>query len=366
MIPVQRKRNSPSSRCLCTVALACAFVFQLAAAAEASSSGDAAPPAEATPVNAPTTETPASAVEPQHGFFDPLFDVPREYVSEKLVDFISGVDSFFGSASSFQESNKSVIQYDLTSTVNRNGIGNVVPSFRAKLHLPHVQEHLRRFQKQLHLLLESNPEQNQSQNAAGGATQPGRPTVLRELSTPDSYGASLRLENDDTSLWHLSADAGLKLDNISLRPFVRSRASFAIQPGLVQFKMAESVFWFDTIGAGESTQFDVDYHFSDPLLFRASSGATWMHNAQNFDLRQDFDLFQTLDEHASLLYQVSAIGVSNPQAQVTEYVALLRHRQLIHRDWLFLELSPQLHYLRVYDYQLNSLFIARLEILFAK
>ncbi len=309
------------------------------------------------------------------GFFDRFIDLPHEYLSSKFVDLASGVDDFFGNDRSFQESNKSVLQFDLTRLYESNSSGSFVPSFRAKLHLPGTQDRLHQWLERVHLLLETNPDRNLQGAGAGGIVQQGRGTLFNEVATPDSYGAALRFENREDSAWRASADTGLKLVNATdvmklnqtgLDPFVRTRFSYLYPAGITQLKLTESLFWFNTVGAGESTQFDADYKISDPLLFRATSGATWLHDTQNFDLRQDFSLYQTLNESVSRLYQASVIGVTKPQAQVAEYVVLMLHRQRIHRDWMFLELSPQLHYPRVNNYQLNAQFIIRLEILFAK
>lgn len=354
---LRRKYELCLSECLRHSALGFALLLPASAFAEAL-------PSESASV---TAVPPPIETQQQSGFMDPIIDLPREYVSGKFVNFISSVDRFFGSNINFQESNKSVIQLDEMVTADHNGVSNVVTSFRAKIHLPNVQMHLKQLQNQIHLLLESNPDRVQSQSVAGSTAGPQtQAPIFREVSTPNSYGVSLRFENDDASLWRLSADGGLKLDNISLRPFVRSRASFAVQAGQTQLKLAESLFWYDTIGAGENTQFDADYRVSESLLFRATSGATWLHDTQNFDLRQDFSYFQTLNENASRLYQASVIGVSQPQTQVSEYVILMLHRQRIHRDWIFLELSPQLHYPRLNNYQLDAQFIVRMEVLFSK
>jgi hypothetical protein len=293
-----------------------------------------------------------------------LIDSSRDYVSDKFVSFARYIDDFFGSDRSFQENNKSVLQFDVGQIFERGGSSNIALSYKAKFHLPGLQDRLYQYQKKLHVLLESNPDKNQ--NLTGGPVQPGKASLFREVTSPDTYGAALRFENDDNSPWRFSADGGLKLDNISIRPFLRSRASFGMPTGSMQLKLAESLFWFDTTGVGESTQLDADHPFSDTLLFRASSGATWLLNTETFGLRQDFSLYQTLTGHSSLLYQASAIGTSKPQTQVSEYVALLLYRQRLHRDWVFFELSPQLHYPRTNDFYPNAQLIFRLEVLFSK
>ncbi len=287
-----------------------------------------------------------------------MLDVPREYVSQKFVDFAGRVDGFFGNDLNYQESNKSVLQFDLTRLIEQGTGHNAVLSYRAKLHLPTAE-------KRLHLLLETNPDKNLP-GATGTQVQQGKASIFREVTAPDSYSAALRFENAEDSPWRFSADTGIKLEGVSLQPFARSRGSFTEPVGPVQLRLAESLFWFNTVGAGENTQFDAEYFFSEPLLFRATSSATWLHDKQNFDLRQDLSLYQVLDEHASLLYQLSAIGVSKPQTEVSEYVALLLYRQRFLRDWMFVELSPQLHYPKVNDYRSVAQFVVRLEILFSK
>lgn len=313
----------------------------------------------------------------QPGFFASIIDVPHDYLSEKFVNLASNVDSFFGDERNFQESNKSVLQFDLARVAGSNASSNIVPSFRAKLHFPQALRRFRGWEERIHLLLESNPDQNLPGTGAGAGwpVQQGKASLFKEVSTPDSYGAALRLENRDDSPWRLSADGGLKLvgasdvlklDNTSLDPFVRSRASFKRPLGPVQLQLAESVFWFNTTGAGENTQFDADCHLNDRVLLRSTTGTTWMHNKQYFDLGQYLSLYHTLDEHASSLYQLSAVGVTRPQSVVSEYVVLMLYRRSVHRDWVFMEVSPQLHYPRANDYQQNAQLILRLEVLFSK
>jgi hypothetical protein len=102
---------------------------------------------------------------------------------------------------------------------------------------------------------------------------------------------------------------------------------------------------------------------SEPVLFRATSTATWLKNKQYFDLRQDLSLFHTLNDHTALLYQASAIGVSQPVDHVTDYVLLFLYRYRLHRSWVFFELSPQLHFPQAKNYQASPMLIIRLEAL---
>jgi len=282
-------------------------------------------------------------------------DAPRDYVSERIVSFATDMDRFFGDERNFQEANKSVLQIDLTKVAGYNGRRNIVLSGKAKLHLPSTE-------KRLHLLLETDSEKN----ITGDTTQ-GQPVVLDKVTAPEKLSLAARIEKqqEEEARWHLSADAGIQVRR-PLEPFVRTRGSYSIPFETWRMKVAESVFWFNTIGLGETTQLDLEHLISAPMMFRASSNATWLHDKQNFDLRQDLSIYQTLNERSALLYQASAIGVSNPQVQVSEYVVLMLYRYRLHRDWIFFELSPQLHFPKTDNFKSNPSLSMRLEMLFDK
>ena len=207
-------------------------------------------------------------------------------------------------------------------------------------------------------MLEVNPEKKST-----GEVKKDQAVTPKEASTPENYSASLRYEKSDESLWHISSDAGIKFQ-LPLDPFLRSRGSYAIQLEEWRLKLTQSVFWFSTIGLGETTQLDMERVLSDPLLFRATSTATCMEAPQNCDFRQDFSYYHTLNERTAVVYQASIIGANKPKMQETAYVLLARYRYRLHKEWVFFEISPQLNFPRTDDFKLNALLLLRLEMLF--
>lgn len=290
----------------------------------------------------------------QPGLLDPI-DAPRNYLSGKLVSFASSIDRFFGDDRNYQESNKSMFQLSLVRVTGYGGDRKFVLSARANLNLPSTE-------KRLHLLLESNPDQN----ITGEPTQTQNTPLTNQVDKPQSYGVAVRYgkEKPEERPWYFSTDAGLKFQGININPFARARGSYSVPLGQWRLKAAESVYWFNTIGAGETTQLDLEHFLSEAILFRASSNATWLNDKQNFDLRQDLSIYHTVSERTALLYQASAIGVSNPQYQITEYVLAMLYRYRLHRDWIFFELSPQLHFPKTNDFQSSPTLSMRLEMLF--
>jgi hypothetical protein len=296
----------------------------------------------------------AAVPAPQTGILSSI-DAQRDYLSGRIVGFATDMDHFFGNDRNYQESNKSVVQLDIARATGYGGDRKLVLSARANLNLPSTE-------KKLHLLIESNPDQNTS----GEPVTNQNIAINNQVSEPQSYGLALRYEKakEELKAKHISADAGLKFQGIHINPFMRARSSYSVSSDTWRMKAAQSVYWFNTIGAGETTQIDFEHVLSEPVLFRATSNATWLNDKQNFDLRQDLSVYHTLNERTALLYQLSAIGVSNPQVQLTEYVASVFYRYRLHREWVFFELSPQFIFPKVNNFNGSFALTMRLEMLF--
>lgn len=283
-------------------------------------------------------------------------DAPRDYLSGKFTSFTRSIDSFFGDDRNYQESNNSLVQLDLVRMAGYGGDRKFVLSGRAKLDLPSTE-------KRFHLLLETNPDKNLTGEPAQAQTTP-----LKQVVGPESYSAAVRYEKvkEQEKPWYFSSDLGVKFQGIHTNPFARARGSYAVQINEWRVKAAETMFWFNTIGAGETTQLDVERILSNSMLFRATSNATWLNDKQNFDLRQDVTVYHSLNERSALLYQASAIGVSHPQWQLSEYVMLMQLRYRVHKKWVFLEVSPQVHFPRLDNFKANPALSLRLEMLLDK
>ncbi len=285
-----------------------------------------------------------------------MLDTPRNYLSGQLVGLVGGVDHFFGDDRHYQETNDSTFLLNVNQVAGYDPQQQSMLSFMANVHLPIAE-------RKLHLLVETNPDKNAVVDPTQILQQPQQPN--QPAAQQQSFGAALRFMQQQAEHWHVSADGGLKFQGLGTTPFARARGSWEGSP-LDQWhaKLAETTFWFNTIGAGETTQLDIEHTVSESVLFRATSVANWLKNTQNFDLRQDFSVFDTLDERTAVMYQASAIGVSQPITQVVDYVVLMQYRYRLHRKWMFLDVSPQLHFPREREFRLSPELALRLEIMF--
>ncbi|MEK7810751.1 MAG: hypothetical protein AAB278_02920, partial [Pseudomonadota bacterium] len=221
-------------------------------------------------------------------------------MSAKVVEYMGSIDRFFGDDRNYQETNDSMLQLDLSRVVGYEDYHQLELSVRGRVSLPILE-------RKLHLLVESDPDKNPAVDPSRN-----RAPVIKPATTPKSFAAALRYEKKQSERWHLSTDGGVKFQGVKLTPFTRARASVDIPMEIWRMKAAQSLFWFNTIGLGESTQLDLERQISEPILLRTTSTATWLRDTKNVDLRQDIAFFHKLDDRSVILYQASVTGVSRP------------------------------------------------------
>lgn len=318
---------------------------------------ETAQPASQPEQTVPQAEQPASRPEPpvppeeQADSFGSL-DAPRNYMSEKIISFASYMDRFFGGNRHYQESNQSVLRLDLTRIVGYGDNHKFEFSGKLNLRLPGTEGRLR-------LWLETDPE-NEIYDDATRDTH----TLQNKDTATKGTSLSARYTTPEEEAWRFSTDAGIKLPITHLDPFVRAKAGYSMPLGDWHMRVAESVYWFNTLGVGETTQLDLESVLSSSRLFRSSSNATWLRDKHNFDLVQSFSIYHTVNSRSALIYQASTSWITNPSFRATDYVALVLYRYRVHQKWLFLELSPQLHFPKDKDYKASPAFSMRLEALF--
>ena len=316
----------------------------------------ASPPASTvpqTPQSSPQQAAPQPPASPEQesDSLDSL-DVPRNYMAEKIISFASYMDRFFGGNRHYQESNQSVLQLDLTRIVGYGDNQKFDLSGKMKLRLPGTEG-------RLHLWLETDPE-NEIYDDPTKDTH----TLQKRDAATKSTALAARYTTAEEKALRFSTDMGVKLPISHLDPFARIRADYSAPVGDWRMKVSESVYWFNTLGVGETTQLDLEKVLSSSRLFRSSSNATWLRDKQNFDLVQSFSVYHTLNSRSALIYQTSANWITNPSFQAVDYVTLIFYRYRLHQKWLFLELSPQLHFPKDKDFKASPAFSMRLEALF--
>lgn len=292
-------------------------------------------------------ETPPVTAVPD--VFDPL-ESTRNYLSSGVTRFASYIDSYFGGNEHFQESNSTVMKVNFSRTTGYGGTGEYDLSANLNLRLP-ISE------GRLHLLIETDPERILEDEPVKSST-----VMNNNPATRKSIALAARYALEAKDAWSFRTDVGIKFP-LPPRPFVRSKLGYTASLDDWRLNIGESVYWFSNLGVGETTQVDLERQVSPPILFRATSIATWLKDQKNFDMSQSFSFFHTVSDRTSLIYQASVFGISAPSPQVTDTVLLVFYRYRMHQKWLFFEVSPQLHFPHELGYKASPALVMRLQML---
>jgi hypothetical protein len=280
----------------------------------------------------------------------PAVDAGHEQISNGVNLFVNWVDEFFGSERVYEETPKNYVKLSLREINRKGGKREYRADLSAKVNLPRMQERFK-------LLIESEPETQGLEGTPEGQDLLGTPGQGKSTT------AAIRYVAKETPVWNIHADAGLR-NNGGPDIFTRLRARRTVFFAPWSVHMAETLFWYDSLGAGETTHVDFERYLREDILFRATTEATWRKETDYFDLLQNLDFLHKISRMRSMIYRAAAIGVTEPTTHATNYILSVRWRQLIHRDWLFFEINPQIDYPQELHYAADPSLTFRLDVIF--
>lgn len=280
-----------------------------------------------------------------------MLDSTHRFISEQFLYLPNAIDGFFADQRLDLESNESRLKFTLDSTLSEGGEWTFLSHLKARVSLPYAE-------KKLKITFESAPE--------AGITVPeeeaGESEPLQAVGRGEQ-AATLEATISESENWLFHFNLGLKL-HTPVDPFTRLRARRDFPFRYVRLRLAETLFLFKSTGLGETTQFDADFPLGPRELFRASSFASFFKDDDRFVFGQDLSLFIQLTDNRALAYRFGVRGDNETNTRVTEYLAEVRFRRRLHKQWLYLELIPALRFPEEQDFRLTPSFTLRLETVF--
>ncbi len=163
--------------------------------------------------------------------------------------------------------------------------------------------------------------------------------------------------------WESSLDARLRSGS-PVDLLTRGRVWRDFQPGQWRIRPRQSLFWYDARGTGATTDIRLDHPVTEYSAMRLEGSATWFDRESQFYYDQRLSYIQALSPRRSLVWQAGTRGESEPNNQLTQYYVQVRWRSRIHRDWLSLEVRPQLRRDRDDDFNTERRIFVGLEAAF--
>ncbi|GMR15761.1 MAG: hypothetical protein BMS9Abin31_0050 [Gammaproteobacteria bacterium] len=289
--------------------------------------------------------------ESEKPFFS-FLDTPQEFISSGVEGLARNIDEFFSDNKIFYETSGTYLRLRADTIVNEAGAIGYEGDVKFKLRLPNVT-------RKLKFTFESDANERQDD-----VTSKPENTPIAAVQGKD-YFAGLQATLGKEDEWQFKPSIGLRLSS-NVEPYIRFRAKRKYEFNKWSIRWQETPYWFDSFGWGVDSYIELNRKISDDDLFRASTFARWTNEADQFELSQVFSMYHNLSKRRAISYFAGVYGKSEPTVFATHYLLGLTYRQNIHKDYLFIELLPQIKYEKINDFHSEHSIILRLEIVFKK
>lgn len=275
-------------------------------------------------------------------------DASHADLSREVISLGRRLDRLFGGPEYEREVRGSVARVSLTTLFEEDDI-ELQPSVRFKFALP-------RTEKRLSLILESEDE--------SGFPLPGqRRPIQYNPNAKERYIAGLQYVRNLAELWNFDADAGVRL-RWPPEAFTRARVARSVFMDLWEFRVSQAAFWKSGDGVGATTEFLAQRPLPGPRFFRSETEATWLHDEAAWFYGQDFSVSHEFTPLHAIQARLGVRGESQPTTRVTKYFVNVGWRRNVYRDWLFLEIRPELLFEREDDFRAQPRLFVVLEAFF--
>lgn len=277
-------------------------------------------------------------------------DEPHQFASHSLLRLATIIDEFFSDEKAYYTASGSYASIAGDTIWRESEEAGYSAKLRIKLDLPNTRKRIKFF-------ILSDP--GEDKDAIDKALDPS-PAAAAENS---QYFAGLQKESGRPNKWLLRSRIGFKVRS-PVDTFIRFDARRTYQLNAWSMHLNEAIYWFARAGKGLETGLEFDHAIHDHAMFRAGTEFSWVEENSYIDVSQEFWVFHRIGQRNIIAYQIGAYGITEPVLHSTDYLVSLRYRRNVHKNYLFVELVPQVRYQKINDFVPENSILLRLEIIF--
>lgn len=247
------------------------------------------------------------------------------------------VDDYFGSEESFERSRGNRVDVLTPIVFHDNGQTEMSMRIRAKIELPRINE-------RLHLIVAT-----EDTSVKGQADD----TLARDITATEGRSLlGLQFALEEYSKLASLLEIGVSFKNIvDPDPYVRLKKNYewAHDSGWMT-RMGQELFWERYEGVGLDSKLVFDKPLEAKRLFRSQTDGLWDYEEGRYALTQRLLLYQPLNKHSVLTYQLrgdwdSAASTHYPAGlHLSGYGTFFNWRERAYKDWLFFEVEPGIYF----------------------
>jgi hypothetical protein len=293
------------------------------------------------PVNIAAAQDKAAMSTGNHAFID----TTQQQASTMVLDAAAWLDDFFNDDRATSEVNRTRLRVGLSSGYSRNDSFEMKPYISGRIDLPHLS-------KRLNLLISaSNDEDFVTDQNPISATPRHEGLKNRDITTALQYFIK------EGEKYNISTLFGASFHYLYTGIRYRHLKEF----GSWQGRLIDRLQYFTDDGLENIISYDLESYFSNQWLFRTTVTADWYQRRDGLPHSLIFGLYQIISEQKAILYEVGNYFTTEDSYKMTDLQLRLRYRQRFLRDWLILEIAPQITFPEDHDREANPGMIVKLE-----
>jgi hypothetical protein len=272
-------------------------------------------------------------------------DETHQKASELLVTAADWLDSFYDDDRYILEENATRANLRFSFGYSRFDGFDFSPRVNLQLKLP-------RLSKKAFLIVGASNDDDFDTN-----DNPISDNPRNEDDEKSDLSAALRYFLKVGKDYHLSTTAGVSWGYL----YAGLRYRYEYDFGPWQGRVIDNLKYYTDDGFENRLNLDVERHFSRRWFFRTSGSLDWYEEQDGLPHALSFRLYYVLNRHRALQYEVSTYFDTAPSHKMTDLQLRVRYRQRFYRDWLILEVAPQVGFPYDHNREPNPGIVVRLE-----
>jgi hypothetical protein len=272
-------------------------------------------------------------------------DDTHQKTSELLLSAADWLDSFFDDERYLAEENATRANLRLSFGYSRFDEFEFSPRVSLRLKLP-------RLSKRAFLIIGASDDDDFDTDGDPISNNPNN-----EDSERNDLNAALRYFLKVGKDYHLSTTFGLSWGYMYAGLRYRYEYDFGSWLG----RATNNFRYYTDDGFENKFGLDMERHFSRRWFFRTTGNIDWFESENGLPHALHFRLFHVLNQHQALRYEVGNYFNTRPSYKMTDLQFKVRYRQRFYRDWLILEIAPQISFPYEHNREPNPGIVLRLE-----
>jgi len=258
----------------------------------------------------------------------------RRSISSAVAIMGERMDAYFAGENYIIEDNNTYLRLRLSQKWIEGGKLEPELDYKFRLDLPGTKERYR-------LVLAYQEDNEQTLEERSRPSETARPPEQQSL-----FAGLLRTLSDEGGEWETKLSAGIKV-KLPPDPFVRASGKRFVALGETwEFELRSGVEWFNSSGVHAETDFIFERLLADDLLFRVATLLDWRDEDDTLEYGEKLSLFQDLGPRNAIAYHFGVFGNSYSHSKINTYYLSADYRQDIYKDWLYMNVVPELAFPR--------------------